>query len=63
VQAHPPLAKLVAMREELRTLWTRSNATADQLVSDLQAWCHKAEGSGIAALRDFSLRLRSTAPA
>ena len=55
----PKLAKLVAMREELRLLWTRTNVSADQLVSDLQAWCRKAEDSGIAALQDFSLKLRA----
>jgi stearoyl-CoA desaturase (delta-9 desaturase) len=55
----PLLAKWVAMREELRQLWTRTNVSAEQLVSDLQAWCRKAEESGIAALRDFSLGLRA----
>jgi stearoyl-CoA desaturase (delta-9 desaturase) len=55
----PQLAKLVAMREELRQLWTRTNVSADQLVFDLQAWCKKAEDSGIAALQEFSLKLRS----
>ncbi|HLL10162.1 MAG TPA: fatty acid desaturase [Rubrivivax sp.] len=55
----PLLAKLVAMREELRALWTRTNVSADQLVGDLQAWCRKAEESGIAALHDFSLKLRA----
>lgn len=56
---NPSLAKLVAMREELRALWTRTNVSADQLVADLQAWCRKAEDSGIAALQEFSLKLRS----
>ena len=56
---HPMLAKLVTMREELRTLWTRTNVSAPQLVTDLQAWCHKAEESGIAMLQEFSLRLRA----
>ena len=55
----PKLAKLVAMREELRLLWTRTNVSAEQLVSDLQAWCKKAEDSGIAALHEFSLKLRA----
>ena len=55
----PKLAKLVAMREELRALWTRTNVSAEQLVADLQAWCRKAEESGIAALQDFSIRLRA----
>lgn len=56
---NPSLAKLVAMREELRALWTRTNVSAEQLVADLQAWCRKAEDSGIAALQEFSLKLRS----
>jgi len=59
VEQSPALAKLVAMREELRQLWTRTNVSAEQLVADLQAWCKRAEDSGIAALREFSLRLRA----
>jgi len=55
----PKLAKLLAMREELRLLWTRTNVSAEQLVTDLQAWCRQAEDSGIAALREFSLKLRA----
>jgi stearoyl-CoA desaturase (delta-9 desaturase) len=56
---NPALGKLVAMREELRLLWTRTNVSADQLVADLQAWCKKAEDSGITALQEFSLKLRA----
>jgi stearoyl-CoA desaturase (delta-9 desaturase) len=59
VAESPALAKLVLMREELRALWTRTNVSADQLVHDLQAWCRKAEESGIAALQEFSLKLRA----
>jgi stearoyl-CoA desaturase (Delta-9 desaturase) len=55
----PKLAKLVAMREELRLLWTRTNVSAEQLVHDLQAWCRKAEESGIAMLQEFSMKLRA----
>jgi stearoyl-CoA desaturase (delta-9 desaturase) len=55
----PALDKLVAMREELRQLWTRSNVSAEQLVIDLQAWCHKAEQSGITTLQQFSVQLRA----
>ena len=56
---NPALGKLVAMREELRSLWTRTNVSAEQLVLDLQAWCRKAEDSGITALQEFSLHLRA----
>ena len=55
----PTLAKMVAMREELRQLWTRTNVSPAQLVADLQAWCKKAEDSGIATLQQFSLKLRA----
>jgi stearoyl-CoA desaturase (delta-9 desaturase) len=55
----PALAKLVAMREELRALWTRTNVSAEQAVTDLQAWCKQAEESGIEALREFSFKLRA----
>ena len=58
--AHSPgLAKLVAMREELRLVWTRTNVSAEQLVAELQIWCRKAEESGIAALQEFALKLRA----
>ena len=59
VEHSPALAKLVAMREELRSLWTRTNVSAEQLVADLQAWCRKAEESGIAVLQEFALKLRA----
>jgi stearoyl-CoA desaturase (delta-9 desaturase) len=59
MEEHPMLAKLVAMREELRLLWTRTNVSPPQLVADLQAWCRKAEESGIAMLHEFSLKLRA----
>jgi len=57
--ASPVLDKLVTMREELRQLWTRTNVSAEQLVADLQAWCHQAEASGIAELSKFSRALRA----
>ena len=55
------LAKIYAMRQELAGLWERSTATSEQLVKELQDWCARAEASGIRALADFSLKLRSYA--
>ena len=57
--AHPVLDKMVTMREELRQMWLNRSHSREQLAIDLQTWCHRAEDSGIAALRDFSLRLRA----
>jgi stearoyl-CoA desaturase (delta-9 desaturase) len=57
--AHPVLDKMVTMREELRQMWMSTSLSREQLTANLQAWCHRAESSGIAALKDFSLRLRA----
>ncbi len=55
------LATVIAMRDELAALWERSTASKEQLLRQLQDWCHRAEASGIAPLVDFSRRLRSYA--
>ena len=57
--ASPVLDKMVIMREELRQMWLSRSHTREQLAADLQAWCHRAEASGIAVLQEFSLKLRS----
>jgi stearoyl-CoA desaturase (delta-9 desaturase) len=57
--ASPVLDKMVIMREELRQLWLNTSHSREQLASDLQAWCHRAEESGVAALQEFSMKLRA----
>ncbi|MBL8446367.1 MAG: fatty acid desaturase [Zoogloeaceae bacterium] len=52
------LATIASMREELIALWARSNASRDQLLTQLRAWLDRAEASGIQQLQEFSLRLR-----
>ena len=46
------------LRQELIAIWHRSTATKEQMVKDLEDWCHRAESSGIEALQLFSRRLR-----
>jgi stearoyl-CoA desaturase (delta-9 desaturase) len=53
-----PLALLVQMRNDLIRLWDSSTATSDQLLHELQAWCQKAQHSGITSLEEFATRLR-----
>ena len=55
------LATVYTMRDDLAAVWQRSNASKEQLVHQLEDWCHRAEVSGIEALQDFSRRLRSYA--
>ena len=57
--ASPDLDKMMAMREELRQLWLNTTHSRAQLAADLQAWCQRAEASGIARLQAFSQRLRA----
>ncbi|MBX3588603.1 MAG: fatty acid desaturase [Ramlibacter sp.] len=57
--AHPVLDKMVTMREELRQMWLSTGHSREQLASDLQAWCRRAEESGIVALQQFSMKLRA----
>ena len=52
------LRTLLEMRGELSALWARSTASREQLLAQLQAWCHRAESSGVRALADLSLRVR-----
>ena len=46
------------LRQELAAIWQRSTTSKEQLVKQLEDWCHRAENSGIAALQQFSRNLR-----
>ena len=55
------LQTVYRMRQELSAIWGRSTASREQLLEQLQAWCKRAEDSGVQSLKDFSVRLRSYA--
>jgi stearoyl-CoA desaturase (delta-9 desaturase) len=57
--AHPVIDQMLTMREELRQLWLNTSLNREQLTGHLQAWCQRAEASGIAVLKDFSVKLRA----
>jgi stearoyl-CoA desaturase (delta-9 desaturase) len=50
------------MRAELKAIWERSSASREQMLANLQDWVVRAEASGIRALKDVALRIRSYAP-
>ncbi|GMV59018.1 MAG: hypothetical protein AMXMBFR72_21180 [Betaproteobacteria bacterium] len=61
--AHSRVLKtLVDMRAELKAIWERSSASREQMLAHLQDWIARAEASGIRALQDVALRIRSYAP-
>ncbi|MCS7101689.1 MAG: fatty acid desaturase [Burkholderiaceae bacterium] len=57
------LQTLIERRAELAAIWSRSAASREQLLAHLQDWIARAEASGIRALQDLALRIRSYAPA
>jgi stearoyl-CoA desaturase (delta-9 desaturase) len=54
---------LVEMRTELLGTWNKSSASREQMLAHLQDWVARAEASGIRALQDAALRIRSYRPA
>ena len=58
ILASPTLHTAYTLRQELAAIWARSTVSKEHLVKQLEDWCHRAENSGIAALQEFSQRLR-----
>ena len=56
------MSTLVDMRSELAAIWERSSASREQMLSHLQDWIARAEASGIRALQEAAIRIRSYAP-
>jgi stearoyl-CoA desaturase (delta-9 desaturase) len=54
---------LVEMRTELLATWSKSSASREQMLVHLQDWVARAEASGIKALQEAALRIRSYRPA
>jgi stearoyl-CoA desaturase (delta-9 desaturase) len=54
---------VLEMRAELSAIWGRSSFSREQMLAQLQDWIARAEASGIRALQDAALRMRSYQPA
>ena len=54
---------MIEMRTELLATWDRSSASREQMLAHLQDWIARAESSGIQALQNAAMRIRSYAPA
>lgn len=52
------LSTIYSLQQDLTAVWSRSTASKEQLVKQLEDWCRRAEQSGIGALREFSRTLR-----
>ncbi len=47
------------MKEKLQDIWQRSATNQENLLHALEEWCRQAEATGIHALREFSMKLRT----
>jgi len=53
------LKTVYAMKQKLVGIWNRRASTQEHLIQALQEWCREAEATGIEALRNFSLKIRT----
>ena len=53
------LYTVYAMKERLAEVWKRSATTQEHLRHALEEWCRQAEATGIQALHEFALKLRT----
>ena len=58
LQHSSKLRTIYQLKQELAQVWARSTVSQEQLLKNLEDWCHRAEASGIKALEEFSHRLR-----
>src|SRR5262249_12436029 len=61
VEHRPTLRTVCDFRTRLAALLERGNGGAEAMLANLTEWCHEAEATGIAALAEFSARLRGYA--
>ena len=61
VAARPQLQQLLEFRRRLMEIYEIKSADAAAKMDALKAWCHEAEASGIAALQEYSMRLKGYA--
>ena len=59
VQRHPRFKTVLQFRSELKQLWEGAHTSNDRLLADFQAWCTRAEQSGIQGLQEFVTYLKS----
>jgi stearoyl-CoA desaturase (delta-9 desaturase) len=59
LEAAPALATMRSLLVDLTQTWSRTNASAHDMVEHFKAWCHAAEASGVEAMAKLSASLRS----
>jgi len=58
-EMNPSLDSVYAFQLQLKNIWERTQKDSHEMVSALTRWCKEAEASGIEALEEFALQIRS----
>ncbi len=56
---HATLNTVYEMKQKLQNIWEQSAASQEHLLRALEEWCRQAEATGIKALTDFSMKMRT----
>lgn len=59
LEQYQPLARMQAMRAELRQVWESAAMSPQEALAQLALWCERAERSGMAPLLAFARTLRA----
>ena len=59
LDSNQTLKTVYDMKEKLQNIWQQSATKQENLLHALEEWCHQAEETGIQALREFSMKLRT----
>jgi len=55
----PKLQTIYEFKQRLQAVWTKRGGNAEELLRELKQWCSDAEATGIQALKDFVIDIRS----
>lgn len=58
-EVNPNLDAVMEYRDKLKNIWEKTQSNSSEMVQALNQWCKEAEASGIQALEEFALRIRS----
>jgi hypothetical protein len=59
VDGSPVLKTIYDLKQQLQNVWAKRGGDAEVLLNEFKQWCVDAEATGIQALRDFVVDLKS----
>jgi stearoyl-CoA desaturase (delta-9 desaturase) len=59
LEKHQAIQVVYQFKERLQNLWAQTSLKENDLLEALQKWCQEAEATGIAALKEFAVYLKS----